>query len=98
MPEQIEREPIAPETDHEILLEIWRDVKDFRIVRKAVFGNGEIGLIGRHEALSEKVEGVIRGIASRDKIAYAVVVAIGTLVLALLWDIFTGKVIVSIIR
>ena len=42
---------LEPQDDHEILREIWCDVKeikdDYKTLRRILFGNGELGLAGK---------------------------------------------------
>ena len=46
-----EPERIQPATDHEILRDIWCDVKelkeDYITVRQVLFGNGNLGMAGK---------------------------------------------------
>ena len=47
-------------TDHEILLEVHSDMKDvleaITTFRKTLYGNGEDGLIGKHNLLKQRVD------------------------------------------
>mgnify|MGYP001566118542 CR=1 FL=1 len=89
-------------TDHELLLEIYDDVKDLlksdTLFRKVLFGNGDTGLSAKHESLAVEVKSIITSISARDKIAYGISGAIGLLILGLLWSIFTGQVAISFMR
>ena len=93
---------MAELTDHEMILEIYDDVKDLiksdMLFRKVLFGNGDTGLTAKHESLSVEVKSIISSISARDKIAYGISTAIGVLVLGLLWSIFTGQVAISFMR
>ena len=83
-------------TDHEMILEIWADVKDLKkesdVVRKSLFGNGGVGLLAKHETLAVQVGNIITAIGSRDKLATYIGGALFLLVLGLLWRLFTGEI------
>lgn len=76
-------------TDHEMLLEIWADVKELKDtyvgLRKTVYGNGGAGLVSKTTALELDVRRMSKALTWLGG-------TIGVLVIALVWRIITGEV------
>ena len=83
-------------TDHEILIEIWCDMKEAKeslvSLRKTLYGNGAVGLVAKVDRQEEKVRDLFISMANRDRMVLTISGAVGVLILGLLWGILTGQV------
>lgn len=86
-------------TDHELLLEIHQTVTELvpmiQTFRRVLFGNGDIGLVARVDALERLLN--LLGSIARYAIIPAMLLFFGP-VCALLWGIYTGQITLNFLR